>query len=380
MSSLKFPIPPGAGAGLSVAPPASAARRQWLRAAGVLAWPSATWAAPASSPATATGAAVQGAGASFPARLYRRWAQDYAQATGAQVNYQPTGSGDGVKQAIARTVAFGGTDTPLAPEALARHGLMQLPTAVGGIVPVVHGAIEAHRLRLSGELLAEIFSGAVERWDDPRIAALNRGLSLPARRIVRVVRAEKSGSTEAFSRYLAERSPAFAEKVGASALPAWPGEVQAAEGNDGVAAAVRATPGAIGYVGHDRVEAGGVSPVQLRNRDGAWVSAGVGGFRTAVLHSDLHRQGQDLASLIDRPGPDSWPLTLTSFVLIDAVPARAQAVEWPLRFWYWCFMRGDAATQGTGFAPLPVSLQARLAARFAAVRGADGLRPRYQGA
>ena len=350
--------------------PASLQRRHLCIAMGLSALPlSASFAAVAPE--------IKGVGASFPSKLYARWGKEYAQATGQAVQYKPTGSGDGVKQAIARSMAFAGTDTPLSADDLAKHKLVQLPTCVGGIVPVVQG-FDANKLRLTGEVLADIFSGQIERWDDPRIASLNKGLTLPGKRIVRVVRADKSGTTEAFTRYLALSSPRFGTDVGASSQPKWPGELTAAEGNDGVSKAVRATPGAIGYVSHDRVESDGLSAVMLRNRDGLWVASSEAGFRAAILNSDLHRQGQDTASLLDRAGADTWPLTQTSFVLLDAVPATAAAAEPALKFWYWCFMRGDALTKGTGFAPLPTSVQAKLAARFAGVKPVSGERPLYQ--
>lgn len=342
-------------------------RRRTVLSAITLAWPLAGTAA----------TEVLGAGATFPSKLYARWAQQYALMGRPVVRYQPTGSGDGIKQAAARTVAFAGTDSALNPKELEQRKLVQIPTCIGGLVPVVHG-FEHNRLKLSGELLAEILLGQVERWDDPRIAALNKGLSLPNRRIVRVVRADKSGSTESFSRYLAAQHPAFAKAPGISPLPAWPGEVLAAEGNDGVSDLVQKTPGAIGYVSFDRVLADKLAAVQLRNREGQWVSASEASFRSAILNSELGRGGADTTPLLDLGGTDTWPLTQTTFVLLDAAPPTAAAAEPALRFWYWCFMRGDALTKGTGFAALPTATQARLANRFAEVKPQDGQRPVYQ--
>lgn len=347
-------------------------RRTLLNSTGWFALASTAW------PLVASAAAeVRGAGASFPSKLYGRWAKQYAQNGGTEVTYRATGSGDGVKQATARTVDFAGTDAPLSAQELIDRKLVQIPTCVGGVVPVVNG-FDAQRLRLTGDVLADIMSGMVERWDDPRIAALNKGLNLPPRRIVRVVRADRSGTTEGFSKYLAVVSPRFAKEVGAGSLPTWPGEVMAVEGNDGVSQNVRNTPGAIGYVSHDRVESDSLASVLLRNRDGQYVSSSEVGFRTAMLTSELYRSGLDTASLLDMPGTDAWPITLTTFVLIDANPAHAAAVEPALKFWYWCFMRGDALTKGTGFAPLPVAAQAKLSARFAQVRPKSGERPAYQ--
>jgi phosphate transport system substrate-binding protein len=328
--------------------------------------------------ASAQALTVQAAGATFPSKLYMRWATRYTAQAGVVVHYTPSGSGDGIQRAMARSVDFAGTDAPLSAADLATKRLVQIPTCVGGVVPVVNG-FENGRLRLSGDVLGDIFGGAIQRWDDPRIAALNPGVPLPALRIRRIVRADKSGTTEGLTRYLALVSASFKQKVGESALPDWPGEIRKAEGNDGVAAAVRETSGAIGYVSYDRVAADRLAAVTLRNHDGAWVAPSETGFRSAILHSDLYRNGQDLASLADRPGADSWPITMTTFVLVDAAPASREAVEPALRFLYWCFMHGDLLTQGTGFAPLPVSVQAKLAARFAAVRPQTGGMPNYLG-
>ncbi|MEJ6003186.1 phosphate ABC transporter substrate-binding protein PstS [Paucibacter soli] len=318
-------------------------------------------------------AQVQGSGASFPSKVYERWAQAYEKATGVRVDYRATGSGEGLKKISARAVHFGGSDTPLPAAELDKRALVQIPMLVGGIVPVVNlPGVAANRLQLSGELLAAILAGDITRWNDARIAAHNPGLALPALRIRRVVRADKSGSTEGFTRYLALSSAAFAESVGASQLPKWPGEVLAAEGNDGVGAALRANEGAIGYVSYDRVVRDRLTGVSLRNADGHWVAASDQGFRSAMRHSDLAAQGKDTASLLNRPGADSWPITLTSFVLFDARPPRADSAAMTMRFLYWCFVHGDELTRGSGFAPLTLNVQSRLSARFASVKAQDG--------
>ncbi|MFZ2987749.1 phosphate ABC transporter substrate-binding protein PstS [Ideonella sp.] len=347
-------------------------RRQFLALTSCLSAPMA-WALPHDKPTL-----VQGAGATFPAKVYARWAQEFAKAQGIELDYKPTGSGDGIKQAIARTVQLAGTDAPLGDKALAEHRLVQIPMLVGGVVPVINLSGAAGRsLRLDGPVLADIFAGVVTQWNDSRIAQLNPGVSLPERKIVRVVRSDKSGTTEGFTAYLSKVSPAFAKAVGTHGLPSWPGEAERAKGNDGVAATVKATPGAIGYVSHDRMVSDKLSPVTLRNNDGQWVSSSEAGFRSAILQSDVYRKGEDTASLMDMPGRDSWPITLTSYLLIDAAPAQADDVQAAMRFVYWCFMHGDTLTQGTGFAPMPLSVQARMSGRLRAVKPRDGRAPIY---
>jgi phosphate transport system substrate-binding protein len=316
---------------------------------------------------------VQGAGASFPSKVYQRWAETYAAQTKVKVDYKATGSGDGVKQAKERKVAFGGTDSPLKPEELEQNRLVQIPTAVGGIVPVVNlPGMANNRLLLDGPLLADLFAGKVARWNDPRIAALNPGVALPALAVQAVVRSDKSGTTEGFSRYLALLSPSFKAEVGASQLPKWPGTPLSGDGNDGVVKALKAAPGAIAYVSFDRVQRDQLAGVRLKNAAGKAVAASEAGFRAAIRESDLHKKGDDLASILNQAGDDSWPITLTTFVLIDAAPAKAAAVDPALRFFYWAFLNGDKLLAGTGFAPLPTPVQARLATRFALVRPQEG--------
>lgn len=328
--------------------------------------------------ATAAAQPVQGQGATFPSKVYDTWGRAFEKAGGGAVTYKGTGSGDGIKQIGARTVDFGGTDAPLPAAELARQKLVQIPMLVGGVVPVVQLPGLAAPLQLDGELLAEIFLGRVKIWSDVRIAALNPGVVLPALPIKRVVRAEKSGTSDGFSRYLAGASARFKAEVGASQAPAWPGEPLKAEGNDGMLQTLRATPGSIAYVSYDRVLRDKLSAVKLRNSAGRFVAPSERGFSAAVIESDMHRTGDDLATLLDRPGSDAWPITLTSFVLVDAEPTTSAKAQGALKFLYWCFMHGDDLTRGSGFAPLPVSVQSRLAARFTQVRPKDGQLPAYQ--
>ncbi len=321
---------------------------------------------------------VQGQGATFPAKVYETWARAFAKAGGTAVAYKGTGSGDGIKQITARQVDFGGTDAPLSAAELSKQKLVQIPMLVGGVVPVVNLPGLGAPLQLTGDVLADIFMGRVKLWSDARIAALNPNAALPAWPIKRVVRAEKSGTSDGFSRYLAAASAAFKSDVGAGQAPAWPGEPVKAEGNDGMVQALRATPGAIAYVSYDRVLRDKLIAVKLRNAAGRFVAPSERGFSAAVLESEMHRQGDDLATLLDRPGADAWPITLTSFVLVDAEPASVAKVQGALKFLYWCFMHGDDLTRGSGFAPLPTSVQSRLAARFTQVRPRDGQLPAYQ--
>jgi len=316
---------------------------------------------------------VHGAGATFPSDVYKSWAAAYEKEHGGKVSYLPTGSGDGVKRIIARQVDFGGSDSPMAAADLEKNKLIQFPTAVGGIVPVVNlRGVGNHQLKLSGELLADIMRGAITQWNDKRIAALNTDLPLPATAIVRVVRAEKSGSTDAFTKYLEAMSAEWKASVGHGQLVKWPGTPIAAEGNDGIVKAIKETAGAIGYVSYDRATQHKLAGVKLRNRAGNFVAASEEGFRSAVQESDLDKKGDETASLLDQAGPLSWPITVTTYVIVDAQPKTAESARDALQFLYWTFLKGDALLRSTGFTPLPTAVQARLVPRFQKVKPQDG--------
>ena len=328
---------------------------------------------------------IRGAGATFPALVYARWAQTFALThPGVKVSYAPTGSGDGVKQATARAVHFGGTDVPLSAQKLQEARLVQIPMLVGGLVPVLNvPGVEGNQLVMDGPLLADIFQGQLTRWDDARIAALNPGVRLPALPILRLVRQESSGSTETLLRYLGEASERFKAAVPAAGLPTWPAggsgaaAPRAAKGNDGVVGLLRATPGGIAVVSFDRVLRDRLTAVRLKNAAGKPVVASEAAFRAAILSSELHQKGDDTASLLNRPRLDAWPLTATSFVLLDATPKDMASADWTARFVHWCFMHGDELTRDTGFAPLPDRVQARLAGRLLQIHGPQGETPSF---
>jgi phosphate transport system substrate-binding protein len=316
---------------------------------------------------------IHGAGASFASALYKSWADSYGQAHGVKVSYLASGSGEGVRRIVARSVDFGASDTPLAPADLDANALVQIPVAVGGIVPVIHvRGIANDHLRLTGDVLADIMRGAITQWNDRRIAALNPDIILPGAAIMRIVRSDRSGSSEAFTRYLSAVSPEWKTQVGAGQRVKWPGVVITAEGNDGEAAAVAATPYAIGYVSFDRVASRKLAAVRLRNRAGAFVAPSPAGFKSAAQESDLSRRGDETASLLDQPGIPSWPLTMATYLLLDARPKTAAGARDTLQFVWWSLLNGDAAVRANGLTPPPAAFQGLLVQRFARIHAQDG--------
>lgn len=306
---------------------------------------------------------VSGAGATAPAPLYAKWAEAYRRETGVRINYQSIGSGAGVKQITARTVAFGATDKPIKPELRAQ--LLQFPTVVLGATPVVNlPGLQPGRLRLTGAVLADIYLGRIRRWADPRLTALNPGLRLPNLPITVVHRSDGAGTTFLFTSYLAAKSPDWARQVGASDAVAWPAG-QGGKGNDGVAAFVRQTPGAVGYVEFAFARVVKLAHVSLQNRDGRFVQPDARTFAAAAGGADWAGSPGFAPSLVDRPGPDSWPLTSATFVLLQRrqeAPAAAQAA---LRFFDWAYARGDALAAGLDFVPVPPAVEAAVRAAWA---------------
>ena len=324
-------------------------------------------------------AQIRGAGATFPSAVYQAWGQEYERTTSKKVLYNPTGSGDGQKKVIAREVDFGGSDIAMSEADLAKNRLLQLPTLVGGMVPVVNlKGVTANALRLDGAVLADIFLGKVVHWNDKSIAALNPRLTLPKLPIVRVVRSDKSGSTEAFTHYLSLQSESFKQALGRSSLPAWPNEgspIEKGDGNDGVVKLLKEIPGAISYVSYDRVVHQQLNSVVLRNgSNSGFVEASERAFKAAVLASGMYRTGDENTSLMNLPSPDAWPITLTTFVLIDANPPTAAAVQDGVQFLYWTQLSGDRVLKNSGFTPFPSAVQARFAARLVSIHPMDATR------
>ena len=331
----------------------------------------------AGAPGAAAGA-ISGAGATFPAPLYAKWAEAYRAAPGGgSVNYQAIGSGGGIKQITAGTVDFGGSDKPLSPADLEKAGLYQFPSVTGGVTPVVNApGVGPGRLKLDGQVLADIFLGTVTRWNAPAIAELNPGLALPDLPITVVHRSDGSGTTFLFTTFLAGQSPAWSSKVGASDTVAWPVGI-GGKGNDGVAAFVKQTAGAIGYVEYAFAKQNGMAFTLLRNKDGAFVQPAAASFAAAAAGADWEKAQGNFMLLVDQPGAETWPITGATFILIPKAPrnpAKARAV---LAFFDWAYANGDAAAAALDYVPLPAALKQRIRTQWTDIKGPDG-KPVYR--
>ncbi|KGO98832.1 phosphate ABC transporter substrate-binding protein PstS [Novilysobacter defluvii] len=301
-------------------------------------------------------AQITGAGATFIFPLISKWSADYNAATGNMVNYQSIGSGGGIAQIKAGTVDFGSSDEPLSSEELAEAGLGQFPSAIGGVVPVVNvQGVEPGALKLSGELLADIYLTNVSNWNDPAIAALNPELSLPDAKINLVHRSDGSGTTFNFTNYLSKVSPAWADRIGQGKQIQWVDGV-GGKGNEGVASYVQQIDGSIGYVELAYAIQNDMSYASLQNAAGNWVTPSLESFQAAAATADW-TSAQDFNLVItNAPGPDAWPITAANFILMHKDPADPQRAANAMDFFRWALENGQAQAEELHYVPLPPEL------------------------
>ena len=320
---------------------------------------------------------ISGAGATFPAPLYAKWAEMY-QSTGSALNYQAIGSGGGIKQIKAKTVDFGASDKPLKPDELAASGLYQFPTVIGGVVPVVNiMGIGPGQVKLTGALLGDIFLGKVTRWNAPEIVALNKGVPLPNLPITVVHRSDGSGTSFLFTSYLALKNPEWASKVGASDAVQWPTGI-GGKGNDGVAAFVKQTAGSIGYVEYAYAKQNKASYVLLQNKTGQFPQPKASGFAAAASGAPWSTAPGNYVLLLDQPGAETWPISGATFILIHKNSDDASRARKVLGFFDWAYKNGDAAAQGLDYVPLPGEVKDLVRKQWASEIVANG-KPVYPG-
>jgi phosphate transport system substrate-binding protein len=309
---------------------------------------------------------VTGAGASFVYPLFSKWSSDYARLNGKRINYQSIGSGGGIAQIKAGTVDFGSSDKPLPTDELVKDGLVQFPSVIGGVVPVVNlPGIEAGKLRLTGPLLADIYLGKVTRWNDPAIAAANPGLALPAGKINVVRRSDGSGTTFNFTNYLSKASADWKAKVGEGTTVNWIATSVGGKGNEGVASYVKQLKGAIGYVELSYALQNKMAYTAMRNAAGHWVQPGAASFAAAAASADW-KNARDFALVItDAPGADAWPIAATNFILMRRQPRDPTSAEAAREFFRWAWANGGAQAAALDYVPLPPELVRQIEAYWA---------------
>jgi len=324
----------------------------------------------ASTVTAASAQDVTGAGASFPAPLYARWAADYSKATGTRVNYQSVGSGAGMRQIRGKTVDFGASDAPLKDEELAKDGLIQFPTVIGGVVPVVNIAgMKAGEMKLTGALLSDIYLGKITKWNDPAIAKLNPGLNLPDAQIAVVRRADGSGTTFLFTSYLSKVNEEWKSKVGEGTAVNWPTGA-GGKGNEGVSAFVQRLPNSIGYVEYSYAKQNKMNYPLLQNAAGNFVAPDDETFKAAAAGADWSKSFNQV--LTNQAGKDAWPITGATFIMMHTKqdkPAQAAAA---LRFFDWAYKNGDKVAIELDYVPMPEAVKNAIRAEWNRITDASG--------
>ena len=319
---------------------------------------------------------VTGAGATFPAPIYAKWADAYNKASGARINYQSVGSGAGIRQIKAKTVDFGASDMPLKDEELAKDGLVQFPMVIGGVVPVVNiKGIAPGQIKLTGAVLADIYLGKITKWNDAAITALNASLPLPDAVIAPVARADGSGTTFIFTNYLSKVSEDWKSKVGEGTTVKWLAGT-AGKGNEGVAAFVQRLPNSIGYVEYAYVKQNKMTYVQLKNKDGQWVTPSDDAFKAAAAGADWNKTFYQITT--DQPGKTAWPLTNPTYILMfksQDKPAQASAA---LKFFDWAYQNGDKMADDLDYVPLPAAVKDLVRKQWGEIKDTSGKAVAYK--
>ena len=305
---------------------------------------------------SAFAADITGAGATFPYAVYTKWAEAYKGATGEQVNYQGIGSSGGIKQIRAKTVDFGGTDAPLKESDLDAAGLVQVPTVMGGVTIVMNvPGIESGKLKLDGATAADMFRGAIKKWNDPAIAKLNPGVKLPDLAVTVAHRSDGSGTTFVFSNYLAKQSVAFMRDVGAGTTVNWPVNGIGGKGNPGVAANVQKINGTIGYVDIADALKNKMDFVALKNKAGNYIVPNQDAVADAAAGANFKVKGM-APDLLDQSHKNAWPITSATYILAYEKGADKARQKGVVDFFTWSLKNGQKMAEELGFVPLPANV------------------------
>lgn len=321
---------------------------------------------------SAQAADITGAGATFPAPVYAKWAEAYKAATGNALNYQAIGSGGGVRQINSKTVDFGASDDPMSGAALAKHALVQFPAVIGGVVPVMNiDGVQPGQLKLTGKVLGDLFRGAITKWDDPAIAALNPDAKLPSTAVTLVYRSDSSGTTAVFTDYLAQVSPEYKSAVGAGKTVNWPAGI-GGKGNAGVAASVTKIKGALGYVEYAYAKQNKMIHAAMVNRDGNAVQPNEQTFAAAAANADWNSAPGFGVSLNNQPGAEAWPITSASFILMHKTADKPANSAEALKFFQWALNNGQKMAVELDYVPLPPNVVKAIETSWAEIRDASG--------
>jgi phosphate transport system substrate-binding protein len=313
---------------------------------------------------------VNGAGASFPAPIYSKWASDYNKATGVKVNYQSIGSGGGIKQIDSKTIDFGASDMPQTDEILKTKGQVQFPTVIGGVVPVINiQGIAPGQLRLNGQVLGDIYLGKLTKWNDPAIQALNPGLALPNASIAPVRRADGSGTTFIFTNYLSKVNAEWKSKVGEGTAVNWPLGA-GGKGNEGVSAFVGHLPNSIGYVEYSYVKQNKMNYAVMQNAAGVFVHPEESAFKAAAAGADWNKSFYQI--LTNQSGKETWPISGATFILMHAKQDKPATATEVLKFFNWAYANGAKTAADLDYVPLPASVVSTIQKSWGDIKDTSG--------
>ena len=313
---------------------------------------------------------VTGAGATFPAPLYAKWADAYNKAVGAKMNYQSVGSGAGLNQIRAKTVDFGASDMPLKDDQLAKDSLVQFPTVIGGVVPVVNiKGINPGQIKLTGPILGDIYLGKITKWNDAALTGLNPGVPLPDAAISVVRRADGSGTSFIFTNYLSKVNPEWQAKVGEGTAVNWPTGA-GGKGNEGVAAFVNRLPNSIGYVEYAYVKQNKMTYTLLKNNDGNFATPDDANFKAAAASADWSKTFYQV--LTEQAGKDAWPLTGATFIMMQKVQDKPANASNALKFFDWAYNNGDKMAAELEYVALPDAVKAMVRRQWGEIKDGDG--------
>ena len=316
---------------------------------------------------------LNGAGATFPYPIYSKWFADYAQKTGVKINYQSIGSGGGIRQLSEQTVDFGASDSPMSDQELANAkggAVLHFPTVMGAVVITYNIPGVARPLNLSGDVIADIFSGKITKWNDARIVAQNRGVSLPNSDILVVHRSDGSGTTYIFSDYLSAVSPAWASSLGKGKEIKWPVGL-GGKGNEGVAGQVKNTPGSIGYVELAYAKQNKLPYANVKNAAGRYVTPTIASVTASAAGMKLPKNTDYRVSIVNAPGKDSYPISSMTWILAYQNQSDKAKGAKLVNFLRWAYKDGEKSAAALDYAPLPPALVAQLQNRLKTIKVSD---------
>ncbi|MCW5771268.1 MAG: phosphate ABC transporter substrate-binding protein PstS [Rhodospirillaceae bacterium] len=333
--------------------------------------------ATAGAPASFAQNAISGAGATFPYPIYAKWADAYKKQFGIGLNYQSIGSGGGIKQIRAKTVTFGASDMPLAAKDLDKDGMVQFPTVMGGVVPVVNiPGIKPGKIVVDGTTLAKIYMGQITKWDDAALKKLNPSVKLPSMAIAVVHRSDGSGTTFIFTNYLTKVDADWKTNVGASTSVKWPTGL-GAKGNEGVANQTKQTRGAIGYVEYAYAKQNKLTYLKMINRAGKTVEPTAAAFQAAAENADWVGTPGFSVLLTNEPGEGSWPIAGATFILMYKKPKDPAASAAALKFFAWAYDNGSKMAEELDYVPMPPKVVAAIRKMWGASIKDDKGKPIY---